>query len=75
MSMKKGIEEVAIKTLDIKDELFEVMLDAGIPALEASRASSIATKRKMDEIIDRAFGGKDASNITQNLSELGRKNR
>lgn len=72
MYMKKGVEEVAIHSLDIKDELCMEMLDAGLEPKAALIASSIATKHNMDKIIDKVLGDKPASQITHNLSQIGK---
>lgn len=56
MTMKKGVTEVANSALDIKDKLCADMIDAGVSPKEALIASTVATKARMDDIINEVMG-------------------
>lgn len=71
MTMKKGVKEVANSALDIKDKLCSDMIDAGVSPKEALLASTVATKSRMDDIIDGVMGNKNAAQITHNLATIG----
>ena len=70
--MKNGIKKVANTTLDVKDEICSLMIDAGVEPKEALKASTVVTMNKIDDIIEKAIGNQSASNITQALSNLGK---
>lgn len=72
MAMKDGIKKVAITTLDVKDEICSLMIDAGVDPKEALKASTVVTMTKIDDIIEKVTGNQSASSITQALSNLGK---
>jgi len=75
MTMIKGVTEVANSALDIKDKLCADMIDAGVSPKEALIASTVATKARMDDIINEVMGNKNAAEITHSLSQLGASTR
>lgn len=71
MTIKNGVTEVANSALDIKDKLCSEMIDAGVSPKEALLASTVATKARMDDIINGVLGNKNAAQITHNLAQIG----
>ena len=72
MAMKQGVTQVANSALDIKDQLCSDMIDAGVDPKQALIASTVATKARMDDIINGVLGHNNAAQFTHNLAQIGR---
>lgn len=68
MSMADGVKDIVSRALDSKDDLAAMLIKGGMDPIAALQASSIITKDKVAEVIDRRFGNADAATITSTLS-------
>lgn len=66
--MKEGIQQWVNTALDTKDEIAAEMIAAGVDPMQALKASTVVTKSGVAEKLDRHFGNKNASEITQTIS-------
>lgn len=69
VTMKEGIKQYVHSALDIKDEIAAAMIDAGVDPKQALLASSVVTKRSVDERLERHMGNGSAVDITTTLSD------
>lgn len=67
--MKEGVKQYVHAALDAKDEVAAEMMDAGVDPKQALIASTVATKRHMDALIDRHFANASASEFSSGLSD------
>ncbi|MCK5855836.1 MAG: hypothetical protein KAG56_11500 [Sulfurovaceae bacterium] len=68
-SMKEGVRNMIYASLDTKDELFHNFIEAGFSQNDALKASTVAVKSSVENMLENNLAKKDAATITNRLKE------
>lgn len=73
-SMANGVQQWVNAALDVKDDLCQKLLNAGIPAEHALKASSLVVKAEVAKQLEAKLKNKPAAQITSQLKVHSEQN-